>query len=33
MTEQAEYKYDVYISYSEADKEWVRGELLLRLDG
>ncbi|NEQ50565.1 MAG: toll/interleukin-1 receptor domain-containing protein [Leptolyngbya sp. SIO3F4] len=25
------YKYDVFISYSTADKAWVRGELLTRL--
>ncbi len=25
------YEYDVFISYSKADKAWVRGELLVRL--
>jgi hypothetical protein len=33
MSEQAEYTYDVFISYSHADKAWVWGELLPRLDG
>jgi len=32
MTEQAEYTYDVFISYSHSDKEWVWGELLPRLE-
>jgi tetratricopeptide (TPR) repeat protein len=27
------YEYDVFISYSTADKGWVRGELLTRLQG
>ena len=26
------YEYDVFISYSTADKAWVRGELLVRLE-
>ena len=29
----AEFHYDVFISYSHADEEWVRGELLPRLEG
>jgi hypothetical protein len=33
MTEQAEYKYDVFISYSHADRVWVWDELLPRLEG
>jgi hypothetical protein len=32
MTDQAEYTYDVFISYSHADSKWVRGELLPRLE-
>jgi hypothetical protein len=28
----AKYKYDVFISYSHADMDWVRGELLPRLE-
>jgi hypothetical protein len=31
MAEQAEYRYDVFISYSQADADWVRGWLLPRL--
>jgi hypothetical protein len=27
-----EYRYDVFISYSHADKEWGQGELLPRLE-
>ena len=27
-----EFKYDVFISYSSEDKEWVRGELLTRIE-
>ncbi len=29
---QAEYEFDVFISYSSKDKEWVRGELLKRIE-
>jgi len=32
MADQTEYTYDVFISYSHADKAWVRGELLKRLE-
>jgi WD40 repeat protein len=32
MTGQAEYQYDVFISYSHTDKEWVHGWLLPRLE-
>jgi hypothetical protein len=32
MADQTEFDYDVFISYSHADKAWVRGELLKRLD-
>ncbi len=32
MTETAEYRYDVFISYSRADQAWVEGELLPRLE-
>ena len=32
MSEQTEYTYDVFISYSHANKDWVRGELLTRLE-
>ena len=27
------FDYDVFISYSSADKDWVRGELLTHLEG
>jgi hypothetical protein len=30
MTEQAEYTYDVFISYSHVDRAWVWDELLPR---
>ena len=33
MSGQAEYTYDVFISYSHADKAWVWDELLPRLEG
>jgi tetratricopeptide (TPR) repeat protein len=29
---ETEFKYDVFISYSSHDKEWVRGELLRRIE-
>ena len=32
MAETQEYRYDVFISYSHADKAWVHGELLPRLE-
>ncbi|WP_343410541.1 toll/interleukin-1 receptor domain-containing protein [Candidatus Amarolinea dominans] len=32
MTEQADYLYDVFISHSQTDKEWVWDELLSRLE-
>ncbi len=32
MSDSPEYQYDVFISYSSADKEWVRGELLRRIE-
>ena len=28
MAEQLEFDYDVFISYSSHDKEWVRGALI-----
>jgi hypothetical protein len=30
MSEQAEYTYDVFISYRHADRAWVWGKLLPR---
>ena len=32
MTDQPSFDYDVFISYSHADRAWVRGELLKRLE-
>ena len=32
MNEQTEYTYDVFISYSHHDEEWVTGTLLPRLE-
>jgi len=32
MADQTQFDYDVFISYSHADKVWVRGELLKRLE-
>jgi tetratricopeptide (TPR) repeat protein len=32
MTEAAAFAYDVFISYSSQDKDWVRGELLTRIE-
>jgi hypothetical protein len=32
LTEQGDYSYDVFISYSHADKDWVRRELLPNLE-
>lgn len=32
MTNQAEYPYDVFISYSHVDRAWVESELLPRLE-
>jgi hypothetical protein len=32
MSEQTEYAYDVFISYSHQDEEWVTGMLLPRLE-
>src|SRR5262245_39308811 len=29
---EAGFEYDVFISYSSADKDWVRGELLRRIE-
>jgi hypothetical protein len=33
VSEQAEYTYDVFISYSHPDHAWVWDELLPRLEG
>ena len=32
MPDQTEFEFDVFISYSSKDKEWVRGELLRRIE-
>ena len=32
MTAKTEHTYDVFISYAHADQDWVRGELLARLE-
>jgi len=32
MFEEADFEYDVFISYSSRDKDWVRGELLDRIE-
>ncbi len=32
MTDETKFAYDVFISYSSKDKDWVRGELLKRLE-
>ncbi len=32
VNEQPDYHYDVFISYSSADRKWVRGELLRRIE-
>ena len=32
MEDRSQFAYDVFISYSHADKAWVRGELLKRLE-
>jgi hypothetical protein len=32
MTEQTEYQYNVFISYSHTDEKWVHGWLLPRLE-
>lgn len=32
MPDPKEYEYDVFISYSSHDKDWVRGELLRRIE-
>jgi tetratricopeptide (TPR) repeat protein len=32
MPEQLQFEYDVFLSYSSHDKEWVRGELLPRIE-
>jgi hypothetical protein len=33
MPDQTPYTYDVFVSYSHADSEWVRQTLLPRLEG
>ena len=32
MNDKTDYQYDVFISYSHRNKEWVRGILLPRLE-
>ena len=32
MPDQTEFTYDVFISHAQADRAWVRGELLARLE-
>ena len=32
MSEQTQYTYDVFISYSHVQQEWVRGQLLPQLE-
>ncbi|MCP4397314.1 MAG: hypothetical protein GY801_08460 [bacterium] len=32
MSKQREYKYDVFVSYTDADREWVEGYLLDALE-
>jgi hypothetical protein len=32
MAKEQNFDYDVFISYSSKDKEWVRGELLRRIE-
>ncbi|MGH9839814.1 MAG: toll/interleukin-1 receptor domain-containing protein [Blastocatellia bacterium] len=32
MPEPSNYRYDIFVSYSHADKQWVQGELLPRLE-
>ena len=32
MSEEPEFDYDVFISYSHDDRDWVVGELLPRLE-
>jgi hypothetical protein len=32
MSQQPAYQYDVFLSYSSDDRDWVRGELLQRLE-
>jgi hypothetical protein len=33
MSEEKEYAYDVFVSYSHQDEDWVEGRLLPRLEG
>jgi hypothetical protein len=32
MSDQLQFDYNIFISYSSRDKEWMRGELLKRLE-